>query len=234
MAENNSRDRPHDVCDGEKPERRQQGRPFPLRREEQRRDGDCEVAVDREVVPFERIADGGRDDLAERIACRRDWHAIIAARPAAWSHAVPPARRGNATGTVPWLSKLARERRGRATLRDGTTDEASLGSPQHACRAGPGRRAGGYAADGIGEAARIEDAERRRTLSADRRARGGDQDRSRHADTAPPHDRCDRQTHDRWLIRRQPHPPCIALRLNLRNRVAPGRSRTSTPLRATD
>ena len=62
MADDGAADRPHQVADREHPEGGEQLGDRILVREEMAADLSCEIAVDREIVPFEHVADGAGGD----------------------------------------------------------------------------------------------------------------------------------------------------------------------------
>jgi len=65
MANHRAADRPHQIADREHAERRQQLRGMVLARKEMLSDRADKIAVDREILPFERVADhAGNNDLA--------------------------------------------------------------------------------------------------------------------------------------------------------------------------
>jgi hypothetical protein len=68
IADQRAADRPHQEANGEDAERRQHLRHLVFMGKEDAADGGGEVAVDREVVPFERVADRAGGDGSGRLA----------------------------------------------------------------------------------------------------------------------------------------------------------------------
>jgi hypothetical protein len=67
MADQRATDRPHQIAEREHPERRKQLGDRVLVRKELAADGGREVAVHREVVPFEHVADRARGDHSKQL-----------------------------------------------------------------------------------------------------------------------------------------------------------------------